>query len=150
MCRVESQDICRFETQDMCCVESQDMCFVQSQYKVGGLRPPPSVVSFVLALNKGHLPSQQGRCLGSQQGTCLTSQHPGSWIQDRGSRILARTHWSVAHFQTWVAKHNWSVARLRTWEAKHNWSVAHFQTWKAINLGVLLISRYGAQKKTLG
>ena len=40
------------------------MCFAQSQYKGGGLRPPPqrgaafgrhpSVVSFVLALNKAH------------------------------------------------------------------------------------------------
>ena len=39
----------------MCCVESQDMCFVQSQNKGGGLRPPRSVVSFALALNKAHV-----------------------------------------------------------------------------------------------
>ena len=31
------------------------MCFAQSQYKGGGLRPPPFVVSFVLALSKAHV-----------------------------------------------------------------------------------------------
>ena len=31
------------------------MCFVQSQYKGGGLRPPPFVDSFVLALNRAHV-----------------------------------------------------------------------------------------------
>ena len=64
MCLVESQDICLVETQDKC-VESSGMCFVESQYEGGGLRPPPqrwgrirpppSVVSFVLALNKAHV-----------------------------------------------------------------------------------------------
>ena len=58
MCLVESEDICLVETQDMCCVESWDMCFVQSQYKGGGLRPPPSVVSFVLAASELPLASE--------------------------------------------------------------------------------------------
>ena len=31
------------------------MCFAHSQYKGGGLRPPPFVVSFVLALSKAHV-----------------------------------------------------------------------------------------------
>ena len=31
------------------------MCFVQSQYKGGGLRPPPFVASFVVALKKTHV-----------------------------------------------------------------------------------------------
>ena len=31
------------------------MCFVQSRYKGGGLRPPPFVDSFVLALHKAHV-----------------------------------------------------------------------------------------------
>ena len=51
----ESQDICLVETQDMCCVKSKDMCFAQSQYNGCGLRPPPFVVSFVLALSKAHV-----------------------------------------------------------------------------------------------
>ena len=54
MC-LETQDTCPVETQDMCCVESWDMCFGQSQWKGGGLRPPPSVVSIVLALNEAHV-----------------------------------------------------------------------------------------------
>ena len=31
------------------------MCCVQSHYKGGGLRPPPFVVSFGVALNKAHV-----------------------------------------------------------------------------------------------
>ena len=49
------------------------MCFVQSQCKGGGLRPPPFVVSFVLAVNTGACLSveTQDMCLVESQDICL-------------------------------------------------------------------------------
>ena len=61
---VESQDICPVETQDMCCVElGHVLCSEPMQRwrpsaattEGSGLRPPPSVGSFVLALSKAHV-----------------------------------------------------------------------------------------------